>query len=993
MFRLRRYRYYVLFAAIVVFLLYRVAQNSEQWETVSASLPHPVPPPKSPGGSGAVNPADTSFKGFSSEDEDLPQRILDNTGKDKSPAKIPDLKPAQEVDDGGDDNDVDIPPTITAAVKETKVLAYDHEEAAKITTAPVINIPNKNVGQGAKGSDESSTIQQSTTIHWKKVPEHFPVAESNIIPLPTGKPKKIPMIQHKFEKESAESRSVREARQEQVKAEMKRGWAGYWTYARGHDELSPVTKKFRDPFCGWAATLVDSLDTLWIMGMEDEFEEALLEVEKIDFTVSKRPEIPVFETTIRYLGGLIAAYDVSGGKTGGYDILLEKAIELAEILMGVFDTPNRMPVLYYNWKPQFASQPKRAGTGASVAELGSLAMEFTRLAQITKENKYYDAVARITDAFYEWQQRGTSIPGIFPEHVDSSGCNRTAQNELEAAQSAAKAVIYDEMENDTQSTKVTVNKDGKLGLESDEKPGSRHGEPDKAKPHVVKRAGSGTTLNHDVVKKNPKTGMVELVAGESTLPDCVSQGLTSGGWGADQYGMGGSQDSTYEYFPKQWLLLGGLEPKYKELHLKVREAVKKWLLFRPMVPDDRDILFSAKVTTRGEPESDADTQYEVTHLTCFIGGMFGMGGKVFDIPADVEIGKKLTEGCVWAYESTPSGIMPEGAHVVPCLDANNCHWNQTKYEQSLDPMFDSRDEQIQDYYKRKAEAKAALAKQREEEKIAQKKIAQEKAAQKKAAQEKVAREKAALEDVATAKSKTGQSMKVNLDEKFSSSPDEAGLAGKSEIANQGYAGIRKRAPPSSIENTYDDITESSTVVTKNKITGSQDNDDNDEDSDPAPGFGKFAVGQVPLREDKEEDMEDPLRPLSHEEYVANKIENEKLPKGFVDVGSKSYILRPEAIESVWYMYRITGDKEWQEKGWNMFTAIVRHTATDIGNSAISNVLTTNTMQLNEMESFWFAETLKYFYLLYSDPNLISLDHWVLNTEAHPFRRPKTAFGV
>ena len=80
------------------------------------------------------------------------------------------------------------------------------------------------------------------------------------------------------------------------------------------------------------------------------------------------------------------------------------------------------------------SLPKRA-QGASVAELGSLAMEFTRLAQITKENKYYDAVARITDAFYEWEERGTAIPGIFPEHIDASGCNRTAEA-IVAAQEA-----------------------------------------------------------------------------------------------------------------------------------------------------------------------------------------------------------------------------------------------------------------------------------------------------------------------------------------------------------------------------------------------------------------------------------------------------------------------------------------------------------------------------------------------------------------------------
>ncbi|KAI0458911.1 glycoside hydrolase family 47 protein [Xylaria acuta] len=961
MFRLRRYRYYVFFAAIVVFLLYRVAQNSEQWETVSASFPHAAPPskPKPPptSKSGADSQLDTTFKGISSEDDDLPQRVLENSGKDSSPAKIPDLKNTQQAEDDDNDTDFELPPKSDTTVKEAGVLAYDHDEAAKATTAPVINVPDKNVGQGAKDAENNPIKPAATAIHWKKVPEHFPVPASEIIPLPTEKPKKIPTIQYAFGKESPESRELRETRQQQVKAEMERGWAGYWKYARGHDELSPVSKKFRDPFCGWAATLVDSLDTLWIMGMEEEFKAALLEVEKIDFTIGRRPEIPVFETTIRYLGGLIAAYDVSGGQTGGYDILLEKAIELAEILMGVFDTPNRMPVLYYNWKPNFASQPRRASTNAGVAELGSLAMEFTRLAQITKENKYYDAVARITDAFYEWQESGTSIPGIFPEHVDASGCNSTAQRELEAAQKAAEIEAYDETDSkSSQDVGVAADDDDELDLESDVKPKSQHDRPDKVKSSVLKRSRKSSALNLNVAKKkNPKTGKVELIGGERILPECVSQGLTSGGWGAEQYSMGGSQDSTYEYFPKQWLLLGGLEPKYKELHLKVSEAVKKWLLFRPMVPDDRDILFSSKITTNGEPEIDANKQYEVTHLTCFIGGMFAMGGKIFEVPADVEIGKKLTEGCVWAYESTPTGIMPEGAHVLPCPDAKTCHWDQALYEQTLDPAFESRDEQVEEYRKRKAKAKAAVEKAREE--------------------------KQSAEDLTSSTRKTGQPKK--------SSPDEKPLRGSQVDHNN--ARVQKRAPVSGEEYPEDDATESRTVEDKKAKFSAADEDL--EDSDPAPGFKKSTISQIPLQDDEDTDEDDPLRPLSHREWVANKIESEKLPKGFVDVTWKAYILRPEAIESVWYMYRITGDKKWQDEGWKMFEAIIRHTTTEAGSSAIDNVLSANPKKSDEMESFWTAETLKYFYLLYSEPNLISLDHWVLNTEAHPFKRPKAPFGV
>jgi mannosyl-oligosaccharide alpha-1,2-mannosidase len=87
------------------------------------------------------------------------------------------------------------------------------------------------------------------------------------------------------------------------------------------------------------------------------------------------------------------------------------------------------------------------------------------------------------------------------------------------------------------------------------------------------------------------------------------------------------------------------------------------------------------------------------------------------------------------------------------------------------------------------------------------------------------------------------------------------------------------------------------------------------------------------------------------------------------------------------MYRITGEKKWQDKGWAMFEAIIEATQTEAGHSAIDSVITSHPSPSNEMESFWLAETLKYFYLLYTTPDVISLDEWVLNTEAHPFKRP------
>lgn len=71
----------------------------------------------------------------------------------------------------------------------------------------------------------------------------------------------------------------------------------------------------------------------------------------------------------------------------------------------------------------------------------------------------------------------------------------------------------------------------------------------------------------------------------------------------------------------------------------------------------------------------------------------------------------------------------------------------------------------------------------------------------------------------------------------------------------------------------------------------------------------------------------------------------------------------------------------------MFNSIIAPTITDIAHAALDNCMIPNPPKGDRMESFWLAETLKYFYLIFSEPDLVSLDEYVLNTEAHPLRRP------
>jgi len=97
------------------------------------------------------------------------------------------------------------------------------------------------------------------------------------------------------------------------------------------------------------------------------------------------------------------------------------------------------------------------------------------------------------------------------------------------------------------------------------------------------------------------------------------------------------------------------------------------------------------------------------------------------------------------------------------------------------------------------------------------------------------------------------------------------------------------------------------------------------------------------------------------------------------------LLRPETVESIFYMYRITGDKKYQDWGWEIFQAFEKHSKTSAGYSGCHDVGQVPVAWDDRMESFFLAETMKYLYLLFAPTSLIPLDEFVFNTEAHPTR--------
>ncbi|KAJ5779585.1 Glycoside hydrolase family 47 [Penicillium paradoxum] len=900
MFRARRYRVLIIFAAAFVLTFFHFARSRDWSNTVieeSVAVTNPAtkkPPTLIPENPAAVDLVEENRNHLVADPHrDTPEPPPPSTEKSKSPVGPSNTSKDDRYKDGSHgappvnppikDTSKDAPKD-TAKVETTVQLPPPIEQGVSSTIEEEID--NGDVGRKAVERPGSNI----PTAEWRKFPERFPVPAAEVIKLPKEQSKAIPKLQAKFKDESSSDKQERLQRLSTIKAEFKHAWQGYKDIAMGHDEVKPLSKQFEDPFNGWGATLVDSIDTLWIMQLKDEFSEAVDAIKNIDFKTSLRANIPMFETTIRYLGGLIGAYDISGQR---YPVLLEKAEELAEVLIGAFDTPNRMPHLYYRWAPESVSKPHRASSRAGLAEIGSLSLEFTRLAQLTKQDKYYDAIARITNEL-EKIQDSTSIPGLWPLRVNAQGCSKyipskpprngsPTREEHAATTPKTTAVVHNDhaAPTDLDSYLNLIPRDTDVGVQ-----------------------GHAQSINDTRIAS--ELGI--QARGESPADQC------NGGLGLpnsvndNTYTMGGMADSTYEYLPKEYLLLGGLNEQYQNMYIKAATAARNTLLFQPMVKGGRDIRFMASATTTPGKNTElipTDFEYGGHHLMCFVGGMFAIGAKAFGIDGDLELAAKLTDGCVWAYESTQTGIMPEQFRLLPCEKGSACEWDQARFDAGLarnsriDPSAGPQFRNGESTYEQRVKLNAHEPPQGSE------------------------------------------SRAVPLPMPGSLNPHDVGK-------RDGFA-LRKR-------------TASSSAV-----------------SIPAP---------TPSEADADLQNRDAPRPsLSPASPLVAEVGKHHLPAGMVSIQSPKYYLRPEAIESVFIMYRLTGDESWRQKGWQMFEAIIKYTRTEIAHAAIQDVTAQKPTHSDTMESFWLAETLKYFYLLFSDPDVVDLDKYVLNTEAHPFLRP------
>ncbi|KAF8074909.1 glycoside hydrolase family 47 protein [Lyophyllum atratum] len=189
----------------------------------------------------------------------------------------------------------------------------------------------------------------------------------------------------------------------QVRRAFLHAYHGYERYAATHDELRPKTNSYSDKFNGWGVTVFDSLDTMLIMDLKDEYARAIQIIQETKFSLAEGKFVPYFETVIRYLAGLLSAYALSHNQ-----LFLDRADELAIKLEPVFNTTSGLALFGVN-----PTSGSTVGPEIGVlAEIGSLQLEYTYLAKLTGRKEHFRRASTLLKALESANLHKTS--GMLP---------------------------------------------------------------------------------------------------------------------------------------------------------------------------------------------------------------------------------------------------------------------------------------------------------------------------------------------------------------------------------------------------------------------------------------------------------------------------------------------------------------------------------------------------------------------------------------------------
>ena len=682
-----------------------------------------------------------------------------------------------------------------------------------------------------------------------------------------------------------------ERRRAAIAGSMLHAWRGYVTHAWPEDELAPVSKTGVE-WLNVGLTIVDALDTLLIMGLDDEVEEARswIASDAVSFDADKNAN--VFESTIRILGGLVAAHKLGGDTVGGG--LLSKALDLAERLLPAFETKMGIPIMDVNFKSGKPHQPAWTQK-SSLSEAGTLVLEWEALEEALRRAENTTTTTTTTTA------TGMSSSSSSDYDDSSSSSSSSASSPLPSMMARSTLAVM-----------------AGRAYRRDIAEGAR-------------RAFSAMS---DAVWDPANDGLVPSAVGADDAVFDTSSVITLGARG----------DSFYEYLLKHWIHIG--KPKGGEAtYLQAMDGVLLYMLHRSS--GDGDATFLDPTAAAGD------------------GGGGGGGG------GGDSGGGSIGAGSATGGRASAATVSGAGKVGVIGKRGRRRRWYSSNNDKDEDASegqtagADAPDVTTADGGQHQQQWQRGLLY--------------------------VAEREGGVAGRAVHK----------MDHLVCFLPGVLALGYSEGLGRRWGGGNRVREWQATRALTRLGMSKDATHL------------------DVARELARTCV-QMYLRTPTGLAPEIAHFPLSG--LAKRKGEGGKgltatgggvavLGDVLVKDKDSHNLLRPETVESLWVLWRVTGENEWRDAGWRMWQAWERHARVDGGGySSLKSVTVPAAAEeggaggmsrgtgaggdgfvgdsgyerSDKMESFFLAETLKYLYLLFSDdPALLPLSCFVFNTEAHP----------
>ncbi|SCU83417.1 LADA_0C11320g1_1 [Lachancea dasiensis] len=403
---------------------------------------------------------------------------------------------------------------------------------------------------------------------------------------------------------------------ERIEHQFMTSWRAYSRLALGSDELKPLSKNPTSNGLSRATTMLESLDMLYILNQPDDISKVLTFISEMDFTRSKEALIDVSQSAQRLLGALISSYELSGHQE---TILLTKAKELADLLLKSFDTPNHVPLLQYPWNSVLNN--RFPFQNSNIGQLGAFSLEFSRLSQLTKDDKYFEAIEHIYQTAFE-SLGNFDIDYLLPSFVDATGCEMIPQDKLVTGEhpngNVMKSIMQGEYVHCLQTDRF---------------------KPVPGSEKTIFSADSASLPFYDNMAK-----FYQLLNGVDTTKDLkLSRFLVN------------SFDRI-----RQLMVFTPLLPNPEGLNLSYVNSVSTEVYYRAL-NDERIVEISP--------------DYTMHHSSCALASSFTLMGKLLADDDYIEKAKSITRGCVQTYKLL--GVMPDAVHAFKCANSP-CDFDSSK---------------------------------------------------------------------------------------------------------------------------------------------------------------------------------------------------------------------------------------------------------------------------------------------------------------------------